>query len=210
QLFELQTAKTPDYIAVEGIDALTNGHLYLSYRELNERANQLARYLHQENRLTVEERVGIFMDRSLSMMAALLSIIKAGGAYVPLSPVYPLERIKHIIDDSGTRVIISQTRYNDILNRLKRACQGLEMTLCTDSEDVQRQEEKGRSEVHVNPDTAKLGYIIYTSGSTGIPKGVMAEHRGVIRLVKNNPFVQLKPGDKILQTGALEFDASTF
>jgi surfactin family lipopeptide synthetase A len=112
--------------------------------------------------------------------------LKAGGAYLPINPEYPEERVKYMLADSGVEVLVTTPKL-----------QVLEVFPSTLTSTCQ-----------VSP--TNLAYITYTSGSTGKPKGVMVEHRGVVRLVKNTNYMEFKRGDKLLPTGALEFDVSTF
>jgi tyrocidine synthetase III len=158
----------------------------LTYHELDRRSDALASYL-QAKGLTSGEPVGIMLEISLEMMVAVLGVLKAGGAYLPIDPGYPRERIDYMLKDSNAAQLLSA------------------------EELVESQRADGNLEPLTDKlSSANLAYIIYTSGSTGRPKGVMVEHRSVVRLVKNTNFIDLRPDDRILQTGALEFDASTF
>jgi amino acid adenylation domain-containing protein len=116
-----------------------------------------------------------------------LGILKSGAAYLPIDPAYPQERIDYMLKDSGAKFLITTDNLKEFPNFLTSQLPNF----------------------HLLP-TTSLAYIIYTSGSTGRPKGVMVEHRNVIRLVKNTNYIHFEKDDRILQTGALEFDASTF
>ncbi|MCX8128665.1 MAG: amino acid adenylation domain-containing protein [Clostridia bacterium] len=192
RLFEKQVEKTPDNTA------LVYGTKQLTYRELNEKSNRLAHLLRQ---MGVERNsiVALLAERSIEMIIAMLSVIKAGGAYLPLEPKYPEGRISSILKDSGTDILLVQ---KDLSKDFEFEGNIL---------DIEYGYSKGND---VNPETINsptdLIYIMYTSGSTGKPKGVMVEHRNVIRLVKNTNYINLDENERILQTGAVAFDASTF
>ncbi|WP_153794837.1 non-ribosomal peptide synthetase, partial [Paenibacillus polymyxa] len=193
-LFETQTAHTPEQPALyfEGEQ--------LSYRELNERANRLARTLRSQG-VTKDRLVGLMTERSIDMIVGMLGILKAGGAYVPIDPTYPEERIRYMLDDSGTELLLTQSHLVD-----KVAFDG-HMLVLNGAQSVYH-EDGSNLEPLSGPND--LAYVIYTSGTTGQPKGVMVEHRNVVRLVKNTNYAQLDADTRILQTGAIVFDASTF
>ncbi|MDN4111432.1 amino acid adenylation domain-containing protein [Paenibacillus polymyxa] len=193
-LFETQTAHTPEQPALyfEGEQ--------LSYRELNERANRLARTLRSQG-VTKDRLVGLMTERSVDMIVGIFGILKAGGAYVPIDPTYPEERIRYMLDDSGAKLLLTQSHLVD-----KVAFDG-HMLVLNGAESVYH-EDGSNLEPLSGPND--LAYVIYTSGTTGQPKGVMVEHRNVVRLVKNTNYAQLDADTRILQTGAIVFDASTF
>ncbi len=169
QLFEKQAAETPEAIAV------VDEHHELTYRELNERANQLAGYL---TKLGVgpESLVGICVDRSSEMVVGLLGILKAGGAYVPLDAAYPKERLRFMIEDAGVKTLVTQS---DLVERLSP---DVAEVLCLDTD-----RELLVNESINNPTPAAVAgntsYAIYTSGSTGKPKGVQVPHCAVVNLL---------------------------
>jgi natural product biosynthesis luciferase-like monooxygenase protein/FkbM family methyltransferase len=166
QLFEAQVERTPDAVA------LTFEHEQVTYRELNRRANQLARYI-QELGVKPEALVGILMERSIEMMVALLGTLKAGGAYVPLDPSYPAQRLAYMLENAGVKVLLTQ-------QRLAAQSDGIAArVVCVDTawnsiatREAENLENASRA--------ANLAYVIYTSGSTGEPKGVMVGHRNVV------------------------------
>jgi amino acid adenylation domain-containing protein len=166
QLFEAQAAKTPDAPAVRFGDAA------LTYRELDERANRLARHLAGRG-VGPEVRVGICLERGLEAMVAMLGVMKAGGAYVPLDPGFPVERAAYMLDDSRVAVLLTQER---LRGRLP-ARDGLEV-LSLDLE-WDRIATESAEPVASGVASENLAYVIYTSGSTGRPKGVAMHHRGV-------------------------------
>ncbi|WP_449417643.1 amino acid adenylation domain-containing protein [Phormidium nigroviride] len=169
QLFEEQVDLTPNAIALVFEDE------QLTYKELNERANQLAHHLRNLG-VGAEVLVGICVERSLEMVVGLLGILKAGGAYVPLDPAYPAERLAFMLEDASVPVLLTQAR---LIKSLPKH-QGRTVCLDTDWEIIERQSEENLiSEVKFD----NLAYVIYTSGSTGKPKGVAIEHRNAVALL---------------------------
>ena len=196
QLFEEQVERTPEATAVVFEDQ------QLTYRELNNRANQLAHYLRKLG-VGPEVLVGICVERSIEMVVGLLGILKAGGAYVPLDPSYPTERLGFMLKDSGSPVLITQQALVDVFI----GHTGKIISLDTDWKKI-GQGNKGNLVLETSSDS--LAYVIYTSGSTGQPKGVAVSHRAVNRLVMNTDYVQVTPADVIAQASNVSFDAATF
>ncbi len=198
QLFEAQVKKTPNAIAVEFHNKK------LTYQELNQYANQLARYL---RRLGVkpEVLVGIHIERSLEMMIGLWGILKAGGAYVPLDPAYPQERLSLMLSDSQVSVLLTQER--------------LEKNFSASDSDIEivcldRDWNKISQESNANPEnhnhSTNLAYVIYTSGSTGKPKGVMIEHQSLVNFTQIAKIeYKITKSDRILQFASISFDTAT-
>ena len=152
ELFEEQVERTPEAVAVECEGRQVN------YRELNERANQVAHYL-RERGVGREVKVGISVERSVELVAGLLAILKAGGAYVPLDPQHPRERVSYMMEDAGITVLLT-------------------------GEELSEQSEVLRTQSRSNPGVMSqpedLAYVLYTSGSSGRPKGVEIEHRALM------------------------------
>ncbi|WP_414542084.1 amino acid adenylation domain-containing protein [Nostoc sp. CCY0012] len=197
QLFEEQVEKTPDAIAVVFADKK------LTYRELNNRANQLAHYL-QFLGVKTEERVCICLERSLEMVIGLLAILKAGGAYIPIDPNYPLERLAFLLEDSQASLLLTQ---QNILTKLPKS-QGQVICLDNDWENI-AQHSTDNPNTKITPDN--LAYIIYTSGSTGKPKGAMNTHRGICnRLLWMQQAYQLTASEAVLQKTPFSFDVSVW
>src|SRR4028118_1305289 len=193
QLFEAQVEQTPDAVAV------VFGDEQLTYKELNQRANQLAHHLGNLG-VGPEVLVGICVERSLEMVVGLLGILKAGGAYVPLDPAYPPERLVFMLEDAQVAVLLTQARLVESLPKH----QGRIVCLDTDWEIIERQSEANLiSEVKLD----NLAYVIYTSGSTGRPKGVLVRHRGLCNLATS---MRRCPGltdeDTLLSVTTLSFD----
>lgn len=196
-LFEEEVAAAPDHVAVIFDDQ------QLTYRELNERANQLAHYLKNRG-VGPEVPVAVYMERSLDMVVALLAILKAGGAYVPLDPAYPRERLAFMLDDAKPPVVLTQQQWAADFSEQPAH------ELCLDASwDVITRESKQNPKHSATSDA--LAYIIYTSGSTGKPKGCMNIHRGVSnRLFWMQEAYQLDRTDRVLQKTPFTFDVSVW
>ncbi len=171
----------------------------LTYRQLNDRANSLARSL-QSKGVQPGAAVGIMAERSLELMVALLAVSKAGGAYVPIEPDYPQERIQHMLEDSGARWLLVQG--TEALQELKH----LERIDLLDESHYSAD----TSNLNIESDPERTAIIIFTSGTTGRPKGIMIKHKGIVRLVKHTNYVMLDEDTRMLQTCALGFDIFTF
>ncbi|MCW3465953.1 non-ribosomal peptide synthetase [Chitinophaga nivalis] len=182
-LFEEQVQATPDKTSLIFED------IQLTYRELNEQANRLARFLQTTYGVESGMLVGIQCARSEWLMITILGILKAGGAYVPVDMAYPAQRIAHIVADSQCKVLVNE----EVLAAFKA---------------VSHAYTPDNLQVDIAAD--QLAYVIYTSGSTGQPKGVMVEQRSVVRLVKGANYYHFT-GDEIwLATCAVAFDVTTF
>lgn len=195
QLFEHQVLKTPDAIAVTFQDQ------QLSYRELNQKANQLAQAL-KRLKVKPEILVGVCLKRSPEMIIAFLAVLKAGGAYVPLDPAYPTERLAFTIEDSQLCVLITE---QSLLNRLPQHSLPI---ICLDA-DWPNISLHGEENLDTKLTSDNLAYVIYTSGSTGSPKGVMIEHQALSNFaqVAVNEY-ELDSSDHVLQFASISFDAS--
>ena len=195
-LFEAQVERTPDAVA-----AVFNEQ-QMTYTELNRDANRLGHYL-QTLGVGPGTFVGVCVERSLSMIVALLGILKAGSAYVPLDPAYPKERLAFMLEDTQTPVLLTEQRLLSALpkHEMKIVC------LDRDRDRIRRESEAnlpGRT-------TAEdLAYVMYTSGSTGRPKGVEVPHRGIARLISGSEYALFGAQEVFLQLAPMSFDASTF
>lgn len=193
QLFEDIVNLYPDKIAVS-----FNQEFY-TYRQLNEKANRLGRTLRASG-VGADTPVGILAEKSLDLIVGILGILKAGGGYVPIEPEYPVHRINFMIKDSGCKVVLTQNKYFNI------PWEGATI-IKLDSPDSYNAD---ASNVQGINDSSSLAYIMYTSGTTGKPKGSLIQQFSVIRLIKNTNYVELTAADRILLTGAIGFDATTF
>lgn len=195
ELFEKQVKKTPNNIAIIFNDKT------LTYKELNEKANQLARFL-ISNKITIGDMVCILLDKSLEMIVSILAILKVGGTFLPIDINYPRERIDYIINDSKAKILLTtQNLINKAIDTVK--------VLNVELDNIQYLQ-FSKENLNITYSTDNLAYVMYTSGSTGNPKGVMVTHKNVLRLVKNNKFITFSENEHILQTGSIVFDACTF
>uniref|UniRef100_UPI003A84A79F non-ribosomal peptide synthetase n=1 Tax=Bacillus thuringiensis TaxID=1428 RepID=UPI003A84A79F len=193
--FEQTARKFPENIAIELDD------YKLSYRELNEKANQLAHYLKGKG-MQKEQLIGISMERSVDMVIAILGVLKVGGAYVPLDPSYPQERLEYMLKDSNLDIVITQKHNVSKFNK------GIQ-TITIDNLSELKNYSVENPSVSIYPNS--LAYIIYTSGSTGTPKGVMIEHKGICNLVEFQATeFNITNNDRILQFASPSFDASVW
>ena len=140
-LFSRQAAETPDNLALQG------PNLAVTYRELSRHSQQLAHYLLKRTGIEQGEPVGLLLERSVEMIAAILGVLAAGGAYVPLAPDFPRESSKEIIADAGIKVIISQKKFIKTLNWLQWECASFHTFLCLDSWDIDQEEETEQSQL---------------------------------------------------------------
>ena len=169
----------------------------LSYAELNARSNRLAHQLRARG-VGPDVLVGVALGRSLELAVALLAVLKAGGAYVPLDPQTPAERLRHVLDDSGLKLLLTD---HDSLASLPDLdgvdCLCLEQLADSDHAD----------NLSVTVDAQNLAYVIYTSGSTGRPKGVAVSHGALSEFIARAiDYSDLREGDRVLQFATSSFD----
>src|SRR5205085_591146 len=200
RLFERQAASRPDAIALTA-EADAGPSLSLSYRELNGRANQLARHLLGLG-LGPDQLAAVCLPRSPELIIAWLGVLKAGGAYLPLEADQPAERLAHQMEESGALLLVSNS---ELAGRLPA---GWAQVVCLDEEGAviaghSRQDVQGWATGE------QLAYVMYTSGSTGRPKGIAVPHRGVARLARGQ-FARLDCEQVFLPYAPAGFDASTF
>jgi amino acid adenylation domain-containing protein len=205
QLFEEQVARTPDAVAV------VCGEESLSYRELNARANQLARHLSAHG-VSPSDVIGIQIERSLAMMVGLLGILKAGGAYWAVEEKLPEERFRAMLEDAKPRLLlVGKNSVETMAERSAGSPRGTHpgVMVILAIEDLESSAE-GIGDWVSQVCAVDRAYVSYTSGSTGKPKGVVVPHRAVARLVKNTDFAKLDSEETLLHLSPLSFDASTF
>ena len=169
ELFEQQVDQMPEAVAV------VFDEQRLTYRELNERANQLAHYLRAKG-VGPEMLVGLFVERSAEMIIGLLGILKAGGAYVPLEPALPRQRLEFLLDNSQIAILITQQHLLTSIpaERVPVVCLDSDWTISSQNKENPASVVSGGNAV----------YVIYTSGSTGTPKGVVVEHQQLLAYVQ--------------------------
>ncbi len=194
-LFAAQARRTPEAVAL-----ICDGRT-VRYGDLDRRANRLAHYL-RERGVAAGSAVGVALERSDELIVTLLGILKAGGAYVPLDSAYPASRLKFIVEDADTALIVCQ---NGLSEDLAPAAAWIDLDAAAD-------------EIASCPDTdpasgtgaGDLAYVMYTSGSTGRPNGVAVPHRGIVRLVFGTDFVPFDHRQVYYLLASTAFDASTW
>ncbi|MBA4532700.1 non-ribosomal peptide synthetase [Brevibacillus halotolerans] len=190
ELFAEQVEKTPDQIAV----VLENKRL--TYRQLDAKSNQLARFLRNKG-IGPDRLVGLMMDRSIEMMIGILGILKAGGAFVPIDPAYPAERISYTLEHSGVQILLTQQHL------MYKNPSSIEIV------DIQASSiwSESMDDVANLNSSHDLFYIIYTSGTTGKPKGVMLEHKNMVNLMQFTfATTNIAYKEKVLQYTTCSFD----
>ncbi|WP_426123573.1 amino acid adenylation domain-containing protein [Pseudomonas sp. PSPC2-3] len=192
--FEAQARQHPERQAL-ALDDQT-----LSYGELNRQANRLAHYLIDQG-IGPDGLVGIAVERSFAMVVSLLAVLKAGGAYVPLDPEYPRERLVHMLEDSGVRLVLTQSHLRERLPLAgSLTCLDIDLAHATLAPYAEH-----APALDVEPQS--LAYVIYTSGSTGKPKGVAISHAALSEFADiAADYSRLVPQDRVLQFATLNFD----
>jgi amino acid adenylation domain-containing protein len=191
QLFEEQVELNPSKKAVVYKESS------LTYKELNEKSNQLACLLRNSG-VRVNDHIGLMIDKSVNMIVGILGILKSGAAYVPLDPDYPAQRKNFILLDSRCRILVTQDKY-------KGGVETEIIKISLDSNVLSEYETFNIEQINTPDDAA---YIIYTSGTTGTPKGTLIPHLGTVRLVLNTNCIDFKPDDVVTQLQAVVFDFS--
>ena len=202
-LFEAQVEKTPKATAL-----VYEGET-LTYQELNEKSNQLARHIRAEYvqrtgaPLASDTLIGLYLDKGLEMIIGILGILKAGGAYVPIDVNNPKDRVSYMLKDTGAALVLSQKNVEidaSILPSEKVLFIDLQASFYT---------EEAASNLQSHSSSKDLAYVIYTSGTTGYPKGVMVEHHSVTSLVYNT-FIEQDASDAFAFFSSPVFDAAIF
>jgi amino acid adenylation domain-containing protein len=202
-LFESQVERTPDRVAA------ACGGQQISYRELNRRANHLARSF-VERRAGPEFLVALLADRGIDFLIAMLAIFKAGGAYLPLDPRHPVQRIAQALNQSRAAFVITAAPYGSLAAEAiaSSATENHSMVFFLDELLRELRQEENLS-IPFTPN--QLAYVIYTSGSTGLPKGAMIEHRGMLNhLFAKIETLRLTEKDIVAQTASQCFDISVW
>ena len=205
ELFEEQAQATPQHTA------LVFGEQQLSYEALNAQANQLTRVLRAQG-VVPGSLVGLYLERGIPLMVAVLAILKAGGAYLPLDPAYPEARLRYMLENSGLRLILSQATLQQQASRLAGHCTGVRV-LGLDSPPLVSAcigQDVGNLARLPDQSPSDLAYVIYTSGSTGRPKGVMIEHRGAVNLARyQQRLFGVDAHSRVICFASFSFDAAT-
>jgi len=195
EFFEEQVEMGPDAIA------LVFGDKQLSYRDLNEQANQLAHHLRNQG-AGPETRVGLCLERSPDLAIGILGILKSGAAYVPLDPEFPRQRLEFILRDARVENVVTQNRLRTLIG-----AEGINL-ICVDANDT-RLEENERENPAFETDAGSIAYILFTSGSTGRPKGVAMPHRALSNLIEwHRRHPRLGQPSRTLQFASATFDVS--
>lgn len=194
-LFEEQVSKTPDHVALQ------LGSKLLTYKELNDKSNQLARRIIDLG-VKPGDNIGLLTARNFEMVIGMYAILKAGGAYVPVDPEYPIERQQYILSDAAVSLLVTDISYP--IAELMPDLRSLAIGTVTF-------EKYSASNLSISIDSHQLAYTIYTSGSTGKPKGVMIEHHSAVNLVLwvNNRF-NVGCNDRLLFITSMCFDLSVY
>ncbi len=204
QLFQEQVSRVPEEVA------LVYKQQKLTYKELNEKSNQLARHIRAQYQqrtnlsLTTDTPIALFLDRNLEMLIGVLAVLKAGGTYVPIDITYPQDRVDYILMDTQAEIVLGQ-KYINIENQTQLPH---ERVVFIDLDEKLYKEEDS-SNLSLNGSGKDLAYIIYTSGTTGKPKGVMIEHGAILSLVYND-YVHVSRNDVFAFLSSPTFDAATF
>jgi amino acid adenylation domain-containing protein len=194
ELFELQVERAPEATAV------VFGNEQWTYRQLNEQANKLARYLRQIG-VSLDMPVGLFINRSVLMVIGLLGILKAGGAYVPYDPTYPKARLATMFQEVPISILLTQ---ESLINHLPEHKAKI---VCLDTDQEQFTRGTPENLTGKNPTPENLAYVVFTSGSTGKPKATAVFNRGWNNLLNwfSQEF-QISPHDKVLIMSSFSFD----
>lgn len=193
QIFENQVVKHPNKRAVVFEDK------FLTYSELNKKANKLARYF-IKNGLEPHDVVSIMIDKSLDYMPVCLAVLKCGAAYTPIIEDLPDERAKYMMENAKSKLIVTTKQFYRNLSNIR--------TLFVDDESLYCNNEDTNLDLEYNIDD--MLHIIYTSGSTGLPKGNMIKHRGMVRLLLDTNYVDYTCDDVMVTSASLTFDISGF
>ncbi|MBV9110382.1 MAG: amino acid adenylation domain-containing protein, partial [Gemmatimonadetes bacterium] len=198
ELVAAQAERTPHAVAV------TSGSAVLSYAELERRSDVIARALRGRG-VRAEAPVGLCVERSTEMVAAVLGILKAGGAFVPLDAQYPAERLAFMLEDSGARLLLTDGAAGD------RLASFAGQTLWLDGAEGEHEDAAEEGAAWRSPSPDHLAYVIYTSGSTGTPKGVGVTHASLVRtLFAAHDAFGLEPGDVMPSLASFAFDIWLF
>uniref|UniRef100_UPI004053EC43 amino acid adenylation domain-containing protein n=1 Tax=Shewanella sp. TaxID=50422 RepID=UPI004053EC43 len=194
-LFELHAAQTPKSIA------LSFSGVQITYQQVNEQANQLAHYLAANFGIESGKLVGVYLERSIEAIVAILAVLKTGAAYVPLELKLPQQRVAYIIDEAQPTVVLTQTHLQQMFSLLNVP------TICLD--ELAQHSQLAVSNLNIKIGSSQPAYVIYTSGSTGKPKGVVQSHGTIVNLVHSGIVQEhIAKRYKTLQYTSFAFDVS--
>ncbi|MGF1739614.1 amino acid adenylation domain-containing protein [Vibrio profundum] len=210
ELFEQQVERTPHGIALASEDE------ELTYIELNERANKLARKIRHDyvqrnhSELKPNTLVALFLERSIDTVVSILATLKAGAAYVPISVTDPKQRIQYILEDTKAPVVLTQNRlFQSLVHNIDNSSLSQRPTMLTVDSGDGFSSFSSSNLSRAEGNSSDLAYVIYTSGTTGKPKGVLISHSNVASLVFNN-FLNASHEDAFVFLSSPAFDAATF
>lgn len=210
-IFREMANRYPLRIAIEWLD--NKGEMrQMTYSQLDELSDRIAISL-KSGGIGIGDIVTVQLNRTANLIASLLGILKCGAAYISIETGVPFQRKKYILNDTAARAIIAEKEFKSEVIKLHQACPTLQIALYTDDlPDIPAMSDEWQQLLQetLSGNPRNLAYICYTSGTTGNPKGVLIEHRGVVRLVKNTNYIDICPDDKLLQGAPISFDASTF
>jgi non-ribosomal peptide synthetase component F len=202
ELFEIQASWRPDDLAVILHDR------QLTYRDVEEAANRLARFLRSLG-AGPGRFVGIYLDRSDRSLISILAVLKAGAAYVPLDPVYPSDRIRHILQDADVGILVTDDSRSSVAAAWGAPLHVVVLDTPLVLDGLARQSTTRLSPADTGVAPTDLCYVMYTSGTTGVPKGIMTEHRHVVAFTHAFQEVcQIEPTDRVYHGFSLAFDGS--
>lgn len=200
QVFEQCVSDTPDLPAIEWMDEI------ITYKQLNNMANQLAQLLKAEN-VGYQDMVPILLERGPRQMISMLGIMKLGAIYIPVDPKYPQERIDYILEDCKSSILLTE---GDLEEKVKG---DMKIIKLDDADYALAPDNNSPIESPLTPEqmnSEDLIYAIYTSGSTGKPKGTLLKHKNVVRVVKNTNYIDVTKEDRVMQISNYVFDCSVF
>jgi amino acid adenylation domain-containing protein len=184
--------------------AVVTDDLALSFRELDNLANQVARYLLDQG-IGSGDRVGLLFDRTIDSYVALLAVLKVNAAYVPLDAGFPTERVRFILSDAGVKSVVSLSAFRGKLDEFAVR----QILLDTAEREISAKPKTRLSDAEKAPPVDQLAYLIYTSGTTGNPKGVVIEHPSICNFVRvAAELYGFRPGDRVYQGMTIAFDFS--
>ena len=185
-------------------DAVVTDQAVITYRDLDKRANQVARYLIEQG-LKSGDRVGLLFDKTIETYVAMLAVLKVNAAYVPLDPGFPVERIGFILADASMKAVVSMSGFEETAERVRRRGRSSRHRSARHRRNAGDAPRGARGGAAVD----QVCYIIYTSGTTGKPKGVVIEHPSICNFVRvAAELYGFAPGDRVYQGMTIAFDFS--